>query len=260
MLKIDRENDRRVCVAHLEGEIDISVVPSVKSALDSTVEGGCENLILDLSRVTYADSSALGLLVWLDHRLTPRGGKLILAGANRDVARVLELSGLVNIAPSIAASPSVTSAMEGLELTDRPTELLWREELIVPAQVASLSQSRLRVVELLDRVTLSEASLFDIKVAVGEALANAIRHGSPHPETDQVKIDLAVHDDRIVIMITDAGEGFEEGVGAATDLYATSGRGIMFMRALMDRVDFRRESNGGTTVTLIKHLRPQDIA
>lgn len=259
MLRIDREKDPRVCVAHLEGEIDISVVPSVKAALDSTVEGGCENLILDLSEVTYADSSALGLLVWLDHRLTPRGGKLILAGANRDVARVLELSGLVNIAPSIAASPSVVSAMEGLELSDRKAELLWEETLVMPAIVHTLSESRSRIVGLLDRVSLSEAALFDIKVAVGEALANAMRHGSPHPDSDEVRVRVAAYDDRVLIAVTDAGEGFEERPGSS-DLYATSGRGIMFMRALMDKVEFQREPGGGTTVTLTKHLRPNALA
>lgn len=259
MLRIDRENDPRVCVAHLEGEIDISVVPSVKASLDATVEGGCENLILDLSCVNYADSSALGLLVWLDHRLTPRGGKLILAGANRDVARVLELSGLVNIAPSIAASPSVLSAMEGLELAERPAQLLWERSLVVPARVGELSESRAKVVDILGLVDLSAAALFDIKVAVGEALANAIRHGSPHPESDEVRVAVAGYDDRVVISVTDAGEGFEEGADVATDLYATSGRGIMFMRALMDRVEFKREDGSGTTVTLVKHLRPQDI-
>jgi anti-sigma regulatory factor (Ser/Thr protein kinase) len=37
------------------------------------------------------------------------------------------------------------------------------------------------------------------------------------------------------------------------DLYAPSGRGIMFMRALMDRVEFETAGGGGTLVRLVKH-------
>ena len=42
---------------------------------------------------------------------------------------------------------------------------------------------------------------------------------------------------------------------ASDDLYAPSGRGIMFMRALMDRVDFEPAPGGGTLVRLTKHHR-----
>jgi anti-anti-sigma factor len=255
-VRIDRQTTENVCVVHLEGDVDVAIVPEVRSAIDATIGGGCANLVLDLTAVTYADSSALGLLVWIDHRLSPRVGKLVLVGANRDVTRVLELSGLVGVAPSISTSPSVSSALEGLELRTETRTELWHESIDLLAKVESLSDARQKVVDRLCTVRLSDAALFDIKVAVGEALANAVRHGSPTGPTAMVHIDMSAYDDRVVIKVLDTGCGFSGEASCTGDVYASGGRGVMFMRALMDRVDFEVRPEGGTIVTLVKHIRP----
>lgn len=257
-IDIERQVDSRACVVRVDGEIDIAVVPELRESLDSALQGGCVNVVIDLSGVTYADSSALGLLVWLDHRLAPRGGKLVLAGANPDVTRILELSGLISVAPSVSASPSLLSALDGLELRETPPEPLWTETLRVPASTDTLAETRNRVVHMLDPLDVAEASLFDIKVAVGEALANAVRHGSPHGESDTISIRVSAAEDRVTIAVTDAGVGFNGVAQCNRDIYASSGRGIMFMRALMDKVEFETCDDGGTTVTLVKHLPPQN--
>lgn len=256
-VQIDTKTAESVCVVHLEGEVDIALVPEIRRQLDSTISSGCRNMVLDLTAVTYADSSALGLLVWIDHRLAPTGGKLVLVGANRDVTRVLELSGLVGVAPSISASPTVTSAIEGLEMRVEERPELWKRRVTLPARIEELSSARQEVVEALEPLHLPEATLFDIKVAVGEALANAVRHGSPHGGNDQVGVDVSGYDDRVVIRVHDTGSGFSGEASSAGDVYAAGGRGVMFMRALMDRVDFEVGPEGGTTVTLVKHLRPK---
>lgn len=254
-IHIEKETDTSVCVVHLDGEVDVAVVPEIRQALENTIGSGCRNLVLDLSRVSYADSSALGLLVWIDHRLSPFGGKLVLVGANRDVTRVLELSGLVGVAPSISASPSVSSALEGLEMPPTTEKELWSESITLPAKIEALADVRNKVCEAIMPLHISDASMFDIKVAVGEALANAVRHGSPGGEADRVRIDIRAYPDRVLIRVHDTGCGFSGDASCTGDVYASGGRGVMFMRALMDRVDFQVPSEGGTVVTLVKHLR-----
>lgn len=255
VVRIDNKAAEAVCVVHLEGEVDIALVPEIRRTLDATISAGCRNMVLDLTDVTYADSSALGLLVWIDHKLAPNGGKLVLVGANRDVTRVLELSGLVGVAPSISASSSVSSALEGLELRPEERPEQWRRTLTVPARIDELSSARQEVVGALESVKMSEATMFDIKVAVGEALANAVRHGSPRGDSDTVRVDVIGYDDRVIIKVADTGCGFSGEASCQGDVYASGGRGVMFMRALMDRVDFEVGESGGTTVTLVKHLR-----
>ena len=57
------------CIVRLVGDVDLAVVPELQEGLDEALVGGCENVVLDLAEVTYADSSALGFLVWLDRRI-----------------------------------------------------------------------------------------------------------------------------------------------------------------------------------------------
>jgi serine/threonine-protein kinase RsbW len=211
------------------------------------------NVVLDMSEVDYADSSALGLLVWLDHRLRPSGGRLVLAHANRDVSRILELSGLVSVAESVSMSPSVEAALVGFDMPEEVLEPLWRERIEMPADVGGLATAREEACAHVASLGFPESTLFDIKVATGEALANAVRHGTSPDADGTVRIDVVGYDDRVSLEIMDSGSGFDGSHAANDDPYAPGGRGIMFMRALMDRVEYEPSPLGGTLVRLTKH-------
>lgn len=251
---VERRHDARLAVIRLEGELDISTTPGIRSLVDAEVRAGVDTVVLDMSAVTYADSSALGLIVGIDRVLGPLGGKLVLAGANRNVARVLELSGLIGLAASVTAAESLDDALSGLELPSRQESAVWTEALALSADLSSLAAMRSSVCDLIRPLAVGDAALFDIRVAVGEALANAMRHGSPRGEADEIRVEIRAYADRVAIAVTDSGGGFDGAPILTEDLYASSGRGVMFMRALMDRVDFERDSRGGTTVLLVKHL------
>jgi len=70
--------------------------------------------------------------------------------------------------------------------------------------------------------------MFDIRVAVGEALANAIKHGSPKGEGDNVDVVVTAYPDRIKVAVTDRGTGFDGQLARQLDPYAPSGRGVLF--------------------------------
>lgn len=256
---IEYREEARVCVVRIEGELDLQSVPVVRKSLEAALERGCVNVVLDLARVSYADSSTFSLLVWLDRELVPREGKLVLAGANGNVSRVLELSGLVGAAPTIAASLDVSTALSGLDMGAPAAPALWTEEMSLPASAATLAEVRASVCDVLTPLRIPEATMFDIRVAVGEALANAIRHGSPGGVRDQIRVEIAAFSDRVSITVTDSGSGFDGATNRSDDLYASSGRGVIFMRALMDSVDFESCSDGGTAVTLVKHVVPMTL-
>jgi serine/threonine-protein kinase RsbW len=244
--------DANACVAHLSGDIDTAVVPELRRSLEARIQSGCHNFILDMSDVTYADSSALGLLVWMDHRLRPEEGRVMLAGANPDVSRILELSGLASLATSVVLSSDVQTALESLEMGEVAGSALWRHKITIPAEVDRLAGVRDEVSSLVTPLGFTESAVFDIKVALGEALANAVRHGSPNA-SGEVSIEAIAFPDRVVLEVSDSGVGFNGEHSMSPDLYAPSGRGIMFMRALMDRVEFEPAPGGGTLVRLVKH-------
>jgi stage II sporulation protein AA (anti-sigma F factor antagonist) len=254
MMTIASEPGSPVCIAHFTGDLDFSTVPEMRSGLDDVISAGCTSVVLDFVDVTYADSSALGLLVWVDKQLQTANGKVVIAGANSDVSRVLELSGLIGMAPCVSAASSVDDAVEGLAAIPEGGEPLWVGGFEARAELGNMSEMRTRIVEMVAPCGLPEAGVFDLKVAVGEALANAVRHGSPGGSADTIAVEVRAFPDRVEVRVSDHGVGFKGDAVCTPDTFASSGRGVIFMRALMDKVEFMRCDGHGTMVRLVKRL------
>ncbi len=98
---------------------------------------------------------------------------------------------------------------------------------------------------------LDEGDVFELSVAVSEALANAVVHGSPRGADDDVHVRFFCYDDEVAVEVVDGGDGIQATAICEPSPAATSGRGIHFMRALADAVQY---SCGplGTRVLLVK--------
>ena len=71
------------------------VIDSIKRELFELVdEKGCGNLILDLSKVQYLSSSALGVLIPLHEKTQNLRGRLILCGVSPDIMKVFKITKL----------------------------------------------------------------------------------------------------------------------------------------------------------------------
>ena len=79
------------------GEVDIFTAPRFKDDLVAIVDDGAIDVIVDLSRVDFIDSTALGVLIGGIKRLHPLGGSLALVATTRPVTRVLEITGLARV-------------------------------------------------------------------------------------------------------------------------------------------------------------------
>jgi anti-sigma regulatory factor (Ser/Thr protein kinase) len=123
-------------------------------------------------------------------------------------------------------------------------------ELIIPSQGERLADTRAFIARTAKMCGFSKAKVFDIQVAVGEAVANAIEHGSPNGEEDTVNIVCCQEEKCLRIMIADQGT-FRKAVPQPENKLSYRGHGILLMLALMDKVTID-ESPNGTTVTLIK--------
>ena len=95
---LDMEQQQDTLLVRLGGDLDLGVADKLRKALDNQlVEKRIKYLILYLSRVTFIDSSGLGVLLGRYKRLLHSGGKVILVGAQPQVKRILELSGILQI-------------------------------------------------------------------------------------------------------------------------------------------------------------------
>jgi anti-anti-sigma factor len=250
--------DSDACVLRVDGDFDGAAVPQVRDSLNAALSEGFRSIVLDLSGVTYMDSSALGFVVWADQRLQPVAGRLALAGANADVARILELTGLIGVAPSVVVSASIADALSERILSSPRTPPLWVESFEFVADPGHLAAARSRLADILAPLELADSCVFDMKVAVGEALANAVRHGSPQGSGDMVRVEVRAYADRVDVVVSDSGGGYDGVVRKNHDAFAPSGRGVLFMRALMDAVEFTTSVSGGTSVVLAKRRPAAD--
>ncbi|HXB14660.1 MAG TPA: STAS domain-containing protein [Solirubrobacteraceae bacterium] len=77
----------------VEGDLDLASAPSLKWALADLQTAGSRHVVVDLSRVSFIDSTALGVLVGAQRALDP-GVKLAIACSEENVLRIFELTGL----------------------------------------------------------------------------------------------------------------------------------------------------------------------
>jgi anti-sigma B factor antagonist len=81
-------------VLPLEGEIDLHVSPRISTALAAMIEQKPQRLVVDLSKVTYIDSSGLAVLIEGMQNVEAYGGKFILAGIQENVKPIFEIARL----------------------------------------------------------------------------------------------------------------------------------------------------------------------
>lgn len=93
----------------MEGEVDAHTAPQLKSAIAGALDRGTTELIVDLDRVTFMDSTGLGVLVGGLKRLREVGGELRIVCTRRPILRILEITGLDKVIPLYSALAEATS-------------------------------------------------------------------------------------------------------------------------------------------------------
>lgn len=93
-LAIEVKRDASTVEARLVGDVDLGNSPRLRSALLDIVAAKPRRVILDLSGVTYMDSSGMGTLVEFRRKVDPKGDVLVLAGLQPRVRSVMEITKL----------------------------------------------------------------------------------------------------------------------------------------------------------------------
>lgn len=82
----------------VDGEVDISNAPELRKALDEALAHLADGatMTIDISAVPYIDSTGIGVLVGTVHRAENKDVQVKLAHPQRNVARVLDMLGMVD--------------------------------------------------------------------------------------------------------------------------------------------------------------------
>jgi anti-sigma B factor antagonist len=103
-----RRVDADTGVIELEGDLELTSAPRLKRVLLDLRRSGQSRFVLDFSRVTFFDSTGLGVLIAFNRTLG-EGEVLAIAGAGRAVVKVFEMTG---VRGSLNLFPSVDAALE----------------------------------------------------------------------------------------------------------------------------------------------------
>ncbi len=132
-------------------------------------------------------------------------------------------------------------------------DLLVKVDMTLPGDVNAISPVVEKVMGIVTEMGCADGREFEIELALREALANAIEHGSGHDPSKEVQCCVACdHERGMLIIVRDPGPGFDPASIPSPilgkNLFSTGGRGIYLINQLMDEVRYEK---GGTEI----HMR-----
>ena len=120
-------------------------------------------------------------------------------------------------------------------------------DLVIPSDPEEARRIQDDIERALKAYRFDDREIFSIKLALEEALVNAIKHGNQMDRAKKVRISYRISPDRFDIHIADEGRGFDpEDVPdpmAAENLERPCGRGLLLMRHYMTEVVFHAPGN-----------------
>src|SRR5262249_23644589 len=120
-------------------------------------------------------------------------------------------------------------------------------EIVIPSDPGEARGVQEQIEQLLVERQASDRDIFCIKLALEEALVNAIKHGNQMDRAKKVRIRYHVLSDRFECSISDEGPGFDPGEvpdpTAPENLERPCGRGLMLMRHYMSAVAYNDRGN-----------------
>ena len=129
-------------------------------------------------------------------------------------------------------------------------------KVVIPTELKAAKAVANEVLRLVRLHAYGEDAQFAIKLAMEEALINAVKHGNRDLPEAHVVIEYDVDAARTIIQVTDEGGGFDPAdlpdPRARENLECPYGRGILLMRAYMDEVEYNRRGN---SVRMVKRNR-----
>ncbi|SET79454.1 serine/threonine-protein kinase RsbW [Oceanobacillus limi] len=135
-------------------------------------------------------------------------------------------------------------------------------EMKVPAKEEYVGVVRLSISGIANRMGFTYEDIEDLKVAVSEAVTNAVTHAYEVNENGEVTLGFAIYKDRLEVMVADHGGSFnlqevKKNIGPyendrSIDELREGGFGLFLMQALMDKVEINNDS--GVIVLMTKFI------
>lgn len=120
-----------------------------------------------------------------------------------------------------------------------------------------MSVIRLTTSAVASKIGFDIEEIDDIKVSIGEACTNIIKHGLGE-NNDSFNIEYTIYEDKLKISVRDNGSGFdpskikEPKIDKNVENIDDSGLGIFIINSLMDEVEIKSDKERGTEIIMTK--------
>ncbi len=97
-MQLEFQTTDDILIASAFGELDHHSAGTVRDEIDETMNAfDCRHLILDFEKVTFMDSSGIGMVLGRYNKVTKRGGRIFLAGCSEFVEKILYMAGVFTV-------------------------------------------------------------------------------------------------------------------------------------------------------------------
>ncbi len=97
LLKIETRSEGSYLIVSLTGDFDVESSEELKNEVRKKLSSSTPNVVMDLTNVSYVDSSGLGTLIALQKDARFNGGSLCIVGASSQIKRVMKMTNLYRL-------------------------------------------------------------------------------------------------------------------------------------------------------------------
>lgn len=245
-------------VIRFSGSISYESTNTIVEKINTVLLQHPMKVVVDFREVDMIDSSGIRALLQGRKLCEEAGADFELSEVSEYAARIITMSGLAKaFGLNLAGNQYFESS--NCDEHDLP-ETGWNtREYVVASDASLISVLREAVNEAAVEAGASGDILCDIQIAVGEALTNAYRHGSPKKGVSKIALRYMTCSKAVIIEIQDEGIPFNPNNLAVPDpnQMKDHGMGIYLMRNAMDIVEFSTNCPGNK-VRMIKWLNDGD--
>ena len=218
--------------------------------------GSTEDVIIDLTDVSFIDSAGLSALLQAHRKVIERGGPgLTLKHPLGAVRKVLAFTRLDKVFKIIdCPDEELTELVQVKEVKEKRTTLSHTPlHCSFPALKTLIPKSLELARKYLEEAHIENELLDQLDIVLSEAITNAVVHGGRGNKRAQVTLDIEVIGTQIRFIIGDEGAGFSLADVPEPDFSGEQlgGRGVYIMRSIMDEVRYETRPAGALNLLFL---------